>query len=212
LYFFFYFISIGVVGRIANGLAYLLSKIGSPELWQALHTHLFARALAVGLLAGLVPLQTWIAATGVLNPKDVRVIRRLNPDRLKPWTFVFLSPVLLLVLGNWTLHWIENSGRYESVFRTSSPYHVSELFKGFLSTDCSSTGGSAMFWGDTYGFQCMIHAQLIAVWLIALGYSLAPYFRKMVLPFFTSEGQVSQSEPQNENIEESKMAEKIDTK
>ena len=212
LYFLFYFVSIEIVGRTANGLAHLLAKIGSPELWQALQVHLFARALAVGLLSGLVPLQTWVAATGILNPRDVRVIRRLNPDRLKPWTFVFLSPVVLLALGGWTIQWFENSSQYESVLRTTSPYHLSELFKGFLSTNCSSSGGSAVSWGDSYAFRCMVHAQLIAIWLIAVGYSLAPIFRKRVLPLFSKEGPVSRNEPQNENIEESTMTEKTEAK
>lgn len=212
LYVLFYCVSIEVVGRTANGFAYLLAKIGSPELWQALHLHLFVRALVVGLLAGLVPLQTWIATTGILNPRDVRVIRRLNPDRLKPWTCLFLSPVFLLAVGNWVLQWFDNSSGYASVFRTTSPYRLSELFKGFLSTDCSSTGGSAMFWGDAYALRCQVHAQLIAIWLIAVGYSLAPAFRKKVLPIFSQESPAPSNEPKNESIEKSTMTGTTETK
>ena len=211
LYFLFYFVSIEIVGRTANGLAHLLAKIGSPELWQALHLHLFARALVVGLLAGLVPLQTWIAATGILNPRLVRIIRRLKPDRLKPWKIVFLSPVVLLALATWTLQWFENSSKYSSVLRTTSPYRLSEIFNGFLSTDCSGAGGSGVFWGDSYGIQCMIHAQSIAIWLIAVGYSLSPVFRKRVLPLFTGEGSALQNESGTGNLEESTMLEKTET-
>src|ERR1035437_2773781 len=93
---FFYSISIYVVGRLADVLAYLLAKSGSTDLWQMLHEHIFARALLVGLLAGLVPLQTWIAAVGVFNPKHKILLKRLNPDRLKPWVFVYLSPVIVI--------------------------------------------------------------------------------------------------------------------
>ncbi|MGA2672448.1 MAG: hypothetical protein ABSE99_04395 [Terracidiphilus sp.] len=185
LFMFFYCLSIEAVGRTANGLAYLLARAGSPDLWQILHVHIFGRAIVVGLLAGLVLLWTWIAATGLMDSKYARYLRRLNPDRLKPWAFVFLSPFILVALLNWTLQWLENRDRYASVLQSASLYPVSQFFRGFLSTDCSYAG-NVEFWGEGYGISCVVHVQSIAVWLIAIGYSVAPFVRNRVLPCSTA--------------------------
>ena len=208
---FFYSISIYVVGRLADVLAYLLAKSGSTDLWQMLHEHIFARALLVGLLAGLVPLQTWIAAVGVFNPKHKILLKRLNPDRLKPWVFVYLSPVIVIALLRWAFQWYENRSQYSSVLQTTSPYRFSEFFNGFFSTDCSNAAESAVFWRDQYGLSCMVHRQLIAIWLIAIGYSLAPAVRKRVIPLFNMDHPHSIDEPSTENITESTITEKTDT-
>jgi hypothetical protein len=208
---FFYSISIYVIGRLADVLAFLFAKSGSPDLWQMLHEHIFVRALLVGLLAGLVPLQTWIAATGVFNPKHVIFLKRLNPDRLKPWVFVFLSPVIVFALLRWAMQWYENSSRNSSVLQATSPYRFSEFFNGFFSTDCSIVSESNMFWRDGYGFSCLVHRQLIAIWLIAIGYSLAPAVRKRVMPLFNMDHPDPIDEPSTENITESTITEKTES-
>jgi hypothetical protein len=208
---FFYSISIFAVGRLAEVLAYLLAKSGSPDLWQMLHEHIFVRALLVGLLAGLVPLQAWIAAMGVFNPKHEILLKRLNPDRLKSWVFVFFSPVIVIALLRWAFQWYENRSQYSSVLQTTSPYRFSEFFNGFFSTDCSNAAESAVFWRDQYGLSCMVHRQLIAIWLIAIGYSLAPIVSKRVIPLFNMDHPHPIDEPSTENITESTITEKTDT-
>lgn len=208
---FFYSISIFAVGRLAEVLAYLLAKSGSLDLWQMLHEHIFVRALLVGLLAGLVPLQAWIAAIGVFNPTHEILLKRLNPDRLKSWVFVFLSPVIVIALLRWAFQWYENRSQYSSVLQTTSPYRFSEFFNGFFSTDCSNAAESAVFWRDQYGLSCMVHRQLIAIWLIAIGYSLAPMVSKRVIPLFNMDHPHPIHEPSTENITESTITEKTDT-
>ncbi|MGA3345203.1 MAG: hypothetical protein ABSC76_10080 [Terracidiphilus sp.] len=207
---FFYCISIFVVGRLVNVLAYLLTKGGSPELWQLLHQHFFVRSFIVGLLAGIVPFRTWIAATGIINPKHARLLKRLNPDRLKPWVFAYLSPVFVIALLRWIMQWYENSSQYSSVLQTTSSYRISELFNGFFSTDCSGAGESAFFWRDGYGLSCMVHVQSIAIWLIAIGYSLAPAVRKRAIPLFGTDPRICRDEPTTENIQEIAITEKND--
>jgi hypothetical protein len=207
---FFYSISIYVIGKLADFLAFLLAKSGSPDLSQMLHEHIFVRALLVGLLAGLVPLQTWVAAIGVFNPKHEILLRRLNPDRLKSWVFVFLSPVAVFALLRWIMQWHENSSQYSSVLQTTSPYRISDLFNGFFSTDCSIASESNVFWRDGYGFSCLVHRQLIAIWLIAIGYSLAPAVSKRVIPLFNMDHPDPMDEPSPENITESTITEKTE--
>jgi hypothetical protein len=209
---FFYSISIYVVGRLTDVLAYILTKSGSPYLWQMLHEHIFIRALLVGLLAGLIPLQTWMAATGVFNPKHIILLKRLNPDRLKPWVFVFLSPVIIIALSRWTIQWLENRRLSSSVLQTDSAYPFSEFFNGFFSTDCSIASESNIFWRDEYGFSCMMHRQWIAIWLIAIGYSLAPAVRKRVIPLFNTNHPDPIDEPSTENITESTITEKTESR
>jgi hypothetical protein len=209
---FFYSVSIYVVGRLADVLAYLLAKSGSTDLWQMLHEHIFARALLVGLLAGLVPLQIWIAAAGIFNRKFAVMLKRINPDRLKPWVFVFFSPLMILALISWAINWFDLHSRHSSVLQTTSPYPMSEFFHGFLSTNCSSAADWRVdLWGARYAFSCMIHVQLISTWVITIGYSLAPLVRKHVFPMFTMEHPAPIEEPPTENLKESTMIGKTDT-
>ncbi len=183
------------------------------DLWLFLQGHPFERALAVGLLAGMAPLQIWLSASGLMNRKIRLYLLRLKLDRLKPWIAVFYSPILLLALVHWTVQWFENRSRFASVLLTDSPYPFSDFFRGFLTTDCSRGGSwAAMFWGDNYGLGCMIHVQLITAWLLAAGYSLAPFVRKRVMDLSGDKKlEPLDSEPAR-NIEESTMAEKTDTK
>jgi len=207
---FFYCISIYVVGRLVNVLAYVLTKGSSPELWQLLHQHVFVRSFVVGLLAGIVPFRMWIAAAGIFNPNHARLLKRINPDRLKPWVFVYLSPAIVTALVSWSMQWYENSSQSLSVLRTTSPYRFSEFFNGFFSTDCSNVSESSAFWRDGYGLGCMVHVQQIAIWLTAVGYSLAPVVRKRVRPLFNMEHPVRIDESSTENIQESTITEKTD--
>jgi hypothetical protein len=209
---FLYSISVYVVGRLAEVLAYFLAKSGSVALWQLLHEHPFVRSFLVGLIAGLVPFRTWIAASGVFNPRFARTLKRLNPDLLKPWVFLYLSPVFVMALLRWTMQWHENRRLSTSVLQTISAYPLSEFFKGFLATNCSSGGESAFFWRDEYGLGCMKHMASIAIWLTAIGYSLAPAARKQVLPLFKTERPTLVEGPSDEDLQGSTITEKTDTK
>ncbi len=208
---FFYVTSIWVVGGIANGLSILMAKSGSPEFWRMLHEHLFVRALLVGLIAGLVPGRIWIATIGVFDRKLERRLKRLNPDRLKQWLFVFLSPFIVIALLRWTFQWFENASRYSSVLQTDSPYRFSEFFNGFLSTNCSNASESAVFWRDGYGLGCLVHVQMIVIWLIAIGYSLAPTVRKRAMTLFSVDHAVPIDELSIDNTQGSTITEKTDT-
>jgi hypothetical protein len=206
---FFYTTSVWAVGRIAAGVAYLFARGGSLDLWQFLHGHPFARALVVGLLAGIIPLQAWLAASGLMDRKIQAYLWRLKLDRLKPWIVVFCSPILLLALFVWIIRWFENRSLHSSVLFAASPYPFSDFLGGFMSTDCSDAGNwGAMFWGDS--ISCMIHVQLISAWLLTAGYSLAPFVRKRVLALLSGENPESFDREPAENIQESKMTEKTE--
>jgi hypothetical protein len=188
-----------------------MAKGGSPELGLMFHEHLFVRALLVGLIAGLIPWWTSMAAIGIFNQKFEQRLKLLDPDQLKPWVFVYLSPVIVIALLRWTFQWYENCNRYSSVLQTNSPYSFSELFYGFFSTNCSSASDSALFWRDGYGLGCMVHVQLIVIWMIAVGFSLAPAVRNRVLTLFNMDYLVPIDEPSTANIQESSITEKTDT-
>jgi hypothetical protein len=82
-----------------------------------------------------------------------------------------------------------------------------------MSTDCSAGGNwGAVFWGDSYGIRCMTHVQLISVWLLAAGYSLAPFARKRVLLLFGDSNPKTLDMEPAEYIHESTITEKTETK
>jgi hypothetical protein len=208
----FYNTSVWIVGRLADALGYLFVKGGSSDLWQLFHQHPFGRAILVGFLAGWVPLETWLAASGLMNRRIKLHLRRLKLNRLKQWIVVIYSPVLLFVFGGWTIQWFENRGQYSSVLQTASGYPASEFFRGFLSIDCAKAGGiGESFWGGN-ALSCMIHVQLISIWLFAVGYSLAPLARKRVFPIFETEHPVSMDEVPDEKGHEITITEMNETK
>ena len=126
------------------------------------------------------------------------------------WLFVFLSPVFVFALLRWTVQWFENGSQYSSVLQITSPYRFSEFFNGFFSVDCSNASESNVFWRDGYGLKCLVHMQLIAIWLTAIGYSLAPALRKRVMPLLNADHPVPTVDPPTENLQESIITEKTD--
>jgi hypothetical protein len=209
---FFYFVSVDVVGRIAEAVGYVLVLCGSPELWKDLHEHPFGRSLVVGLLAGFIPLQTLLSASGFINVRYTQILKRLNPDGLKSWIFVFFSPVIILCLLSWMIDWFALRSRHSSVLQTTSPYPMSEFFDGFLSTNCSNfTDLRGDMWGERWKFSCLIHVQLISIWMLTIGYSLAPFVRKRILPLLRGEHPMPTDESPTEILQESTMTETTDS-
>lgn len=195
----FYIISVDVVGRLTNGVAYLLMKGGSKDAWQLIHMHPLGRALMVGLLAGFVPSKIWLAASGFINSRYPRLLRRLNPDSLKRWMFAFFSPVMFLAVAGWVIDWLALRNQHSSALQTASPYPLATIFQGFLSTNCSDAfDWRVELWGDRFAFDCLIHVQLISIWTLTIGYSLAPFARKWASPLFRR----ADPEPANESAEE----------
>jgi hypothetical protein len=209
---FFYFTSVWVVGRLASAAAYMFVKGHSLVLWQLQHEHPFGNALVVGFLAGMVPLETWLAASGLIDRRITVFLRRLRPDRLKPWICVFLSPLILLAVLSWTIDWFDMNSRHSSVLQTTAPYPMSVFFEGFLSSNCSDLADwRGDMWGDRYVFRCTTHVQLISAWVLALGYSLVPIVFRRVLPLFSNDHPEPANKQPDENLPESTITENTDS-
>lgn len=178
---FIYFLSVRIIGGLFSGTAFLSAKSGSLEFGNALDQHPYVRALSIGVLAGLVPMRIWLAISGVFKRNIENYLRELKTESLHAWLWAFFCPLFLLDFLGWILNWVDMSARNASVLQTSSSYHLSDLVRGYFSTDCSWTGLWPMEPSETKtSFRCMMHIQMISLWLMSVGYSVAPFvIRKM---------------------------------
>lgn len=133
-------VTISIAGEFANGLASLLMYAGSPLLSEWNSEHQAWRAFVVGIVAGLAPATLlfsaflWFAREDNPDtPRARRFLMNLNIEPLQPWTWLFASPLFLLVI----LRWTEWRSHFSNVFESSSPYSFSsfvEYWNSVLST------------------------------------------------------------------------------
>jgi hypothetical protein len=205
---FVYNTSVWALGRTASALAYLLAKAGSPELWEVLHQYPFGRAILTGLLAGFIPLEVWLSVSGFFNADIPQFLKKLDLERMKIWIIAIYSPIMILALLNWLIDWNAMHSRGVTVLHESSSVPISEIFEGFFSTNCRNVSDARLnLWSDNFLFHCTIHIQLISVFLMAAGYSLAPIIRAHLEPTQMTEPEEPVTDSSDEIDSESKMAE-----
>jgi len=64
LSFVIYNVTVSIINSVANGMALLLVKVGSADLWRIQHQHLSGKWIAIGFLAGLIPLEFLFSVSG----------------------------------------------------------------------------------------------------------------------------------------------------
>jgi hypothetical protein len=206
---FIYTTSVWILGRTADALAYLLSKVGSPELWVALHQYPFGRAIVTGFLAGLIPLEVWLSVSGFFSADIPEFLKKLDLEPMKTWVVAIYSPILIMALFSWLIDWYTMHSQGVTVLQEgSSVPPISTIFEGFFSTSCRDVSDSRLsLWSDNFLFHCTIHIQLISIFLMAAGYSLAPIIRAHLRPTQMTEEEEPLAGTADEIDSESKMAE-----
>jgi hypothetical protein len=208
---FVYTTSVWILGRTADACAYLLSKVGSSELWAVLHQHPFGRGILLGLLAGLIPLELWLSVSGFFSANIPEFLKRLDLERMKIWVVALLSPIMIVALTSWVIDWYEMHSKRMTVLQESSSMPISAIFEGFFSTNCRNVSDVRLdMWSDNFLIQCSIHIHLISTFLMAAGYSLAPVIRAHLQPTQMTEYEESVAGSSDEIDPKSKMTENIE--
>jgi hypothetical protein len=180
---FIYFSTVWIAGRCIDGLAYLTARLGASGLYGAVHQYPFHRALFVGLIAGLIPLQVLAAASGFLKGELPESLKKLELEGMKRWVVVLVSPILLMELMRWLTDWEEMRTRTASVLPGSTSAPNYRAFEGFLTTNCLNVIDVRLdIWPDNFWYRCTIHVLTLSAFFTAVGYSIAPWLRKHILP------------------------------
>jgi hypothetical protein len=167
-----------LVGRTARVVAYLLGDWGAPDAWKVFQGFLFTRSIAIGILAGLVPLQLWLTVSGLVRAEVPEFLKKLELEQMKPWIVVMYSPILALTLWVWLIDWSAMRSRGLGVLQTSSSVPIWQMFDGFFESNCQNVIDNRLsLWTDNFAYQCSIHVLWVSSFMIAVGYSFAPLIR-----------------------------------
>jgi hypothetical protein len=183
LSFVIYSVTVFVARSLLNGAAFLLTKGGSPELWMFLHQHLLGKSIAIGFLAGLIPLEFLLSISGFFKSKVSNHLSRLDLEKMKRWIVVLASPVAIVALGEWIRDWFTLRSKLTTVLTEGPSVPISRMFEGFCSASCRNVSDIRLeLWGDNFAYRCMVHTLELSIICSTAAYSLAPWVRQQ---FFT---------------------------
>jgi hypothetical protein len=202
LSFVIYNITVSIIGNVANGVALLLAKGGSPNLWNILHQHPSGKWIAVGFLAGLIPLQFLFSVLGFFRSNLPEYLSGLGLEKMKRWIVVLASPVAIAALAQWVSDWFTMRSKSVTVLSGNRSLHLSRMFEGFFSTSCRNVSDIRLgLWTDNFTYQCMVHVTQLTIFLAAAAYSLAPWVRQQ---FFKNVA-IDHPVPLNSTLEEDEI-------
>ena len=146
-------------------VAHVFTMAGSPWLSEWFRGHALLTAFLAGVMAGQVPVDSRLTGEGWFRSKDGKSFEGFKLEALRRWTWLLLSPLLLIAVMAW---WFEQD---QSVF--SGPT-LTGIYRELLIRNCSDV------WAHKYWFDnsCNIQMVLLAPWIASIGYSLAPALRK----------------------------------
>ena len=182
LTFVIYNITVSIVSNLANGAALLLAKSGSPDFWMILHQYPMGKWIALGFLAGLIPLQFLFSVSGFLRSHLPECFNGLALEKMKRWMVVLASPVAIIALVQWISDWLGMRSKSATVLTGNPPMHLSKMFEGFFSSNCRAVSDIRhSLWTDDFSHQCMIHVLELTIFFTAAAYSVAPWVRERFL-------------------------------
>jgi len=182
LIFVIYNVTIDAVSALADGMALFLARSGSPEPWRILHRYLFWKWIAVGFLAGLVPLEFLFSAARLFKSRILGYLNGLGLEGMKRWVVVLCSPVVIMGLLDWAHDLFALRSRLANGLTNSPSMQVSRMFEGFFSTSCRNVSDFRLeLWGDNFGYRCAVHVLQLTIFFTGAAYSLAPWVRKQFL-------------------------------
>ncbi len=154
---------------------HLLIRTGFYGLSRSTHEHILPTMLLLGLAAGQVYLGSNFTGRGWFRSKSGLTYEGFKLEKLKPWSWLIVSPVLLAGIVFWFA--IQREDGAQSVISWQS------FYQGFLMPECSNR---RIFGVGGNDLQCGIHLMFLGTWIAAVGYSLAPALRKRVLTLYRS--------------------------
>jgi hypothetical protein len=147
-------------------VARLMARIGLPFLMQLIHSHTLFAMFLLGILAGQVVLGSNFTGSNWFRSKSGLTYEGFKLEKIKPWTWLLISPVFVLGVVGWVLE------RSESV--VWSNITLVNFYQDVLMPNCS------LSWWKNYQLYPYCGEQLLCVgiWMASLGYSIAPVIRR----------------------------------
>ena len=158
---FLVFFSGALLMNVTRGLA----RAGFPALSYWIHTHVLLTMFSLGVTAGQVVLGANFTGRGWFRSKDRVTYEGFKLEKIKPWTLVIVSPLLLLGIAVWFLEQSEAGVFYPT---------LRDFYQGFLMPNCTN----ARLVGLGVDVACATQLLIVGTWMASLGYSLAPIVRK----------------------------------
>ncbi len=148
---------------------HLLLRIGVYGLNSQMHQHLLVTMLLIGLGTGQIYLGSNFTGRGWFRSKSGMTYEGFKLEVLKPWSWLIVSPVLLAGVFFWYAIQKESGSLAQISWQS--------FYEGFLMPKCSNV----KVLGIGRNPDCGINVMFLGTWVAAIGYSLAPVVRKLVL-------------------------------
>jgi len=153
-------------GVLLVRVAHLLVWAGSPLHLQLIHTHYLFTMLLLGVLAGQVVLGSNFTGRGWFQSKSGLIYEGFKREKIKPWTWLLVSPIFVLGVVGWVLERSESS--------IWSNITLVNFYNDILIPNCP------LSWWKNHRLYPYCGEQLLCVgiWMASIGYSLAPLVRR----------------------------------
>jgi hypothetical protein len=185
-------------GAVLLTVARQMSRLGIPFLLQQIHSHVLLSMFLLGVLAGHVVVGSNITGRGWFRSKSGLTYEGFKLEKIKPWTWLIVSPVLLAGVALWVLTQNESGDK--------SNVTISNFYHGFLMPNCSS----AQFKAYQVYPSCWMQLLFVGIWMASLGYSIAPIVHRQGTHLLRSLKHASETAVQLEAGCESSMKEKAE--
>jgi len=144
----------------------LMSRMGLPFLTQLVHSHVLFTMFLLGVLAGQVVLGSNLTGRGWFRSKSGQTYEGFKLEKLKPWTWLLVSPIFLLGVVSWCLE--------QSESEVLSSLSFAGFYQGFLMPNCSNIPLRAY----QFNIACTMQLLFVGFLMASIGYSLAPWVRR----------------------------------
>lgn len=153
-----FFLLLGCSGVLLIRMVHLLAKAGSSVLMQWVHSHFLFTMSLLGVLAGQVVLGSNFTGRGWFRSKSGQSYEGFKLEKIKPWTWLLVSPVFLFGVIAWFL---EQSG--SGVF---SRFSFVNFYIDVLKPNCSATSWRYYALYPFCGVQLYLRGELVGIdWL-----------------------------------------------
>jgi hypothetical protein len=146
-------------------IAHVFTRAGFPWLSEWFSAHALWTAFLVGIVAGQVSVDSRLTGEGWFRSKDGKSFEGFKLEQLRPWTWLMVSPILILGVLVWCFE------QNQSVL--SGPT-LASFYHDLIMRNCS-VAWTRRYWFDN---SCNVQMLFIASWIASLGYSVAQAIRR----------------------------------
>jgi hypothetical protein len=151
-------------------LSRLLAYTHFPGIFEWAAAHVLIAAFLAGLIAGQVPVDSRFTGERWFRSKDGSGFENLKLEKLRPWTWLAVTPIAVLGIGALFLE------LHRSVL---SGLTLSSFLSDLVSKNCANVW-TRRNWFDTF---CNVQSVLLAPWVASIGYSISPFVQRRTLQF-----------------------------